>query len=109
MNININFDYESISPDAYLYALLPQFWSKIPQSDNIQVVIIRSKNWKDNNTYIVGLYLFPQFKGHSPVSEFPIQDERVVNLKTNSKNVVLLDNFIQLTSTNQRILFRKVK
>lgn len=99
---HLNFEYENLPPDSggYIYALLPQLWNKVPQSDNVEAVIIRSKNWRDVTNYIVGFYLFPKFKGKVAIAEFPQAMEREVNIKSLAKDTVLLDNYIKLTNEN---------
>lgn len=97
----LNFQYENLAPESneYIYALLPQFWSRTPQSEYIEVIFIRSKNWQDGFTYIVGFYLFPQIKGKAPAAEFPPM-EREVNIKALANETVLLDEYIKLTKKN---------
>lgn len=108
---HLNFAYESSATDSqgHIYALLPQFWSKTPQSDNVQIVIVRSQDWKTGIGYIVGLYFLPVFKSKSPASEFPAQIDRVVNVKVLAKHVVLLDQFVAMNSANLKKFIPKDK
>ena len=95
--------------DGYFYGLLPQFWSKTPQSKNIRVIFIKSHNWRDKKTYIVGLYLYPIFERKLLASEIPGATTREVNIKALAKDIHLLENFMEVTSINKIKILPKGK
>ena len=100
----LNFGHEEYPTDdeGYYYGLLPQLWSRSPDSNKaryIEVVFIKSYNYRDNQNYIIGLYSFPEFtkcKRPSPIPEFPREFE--LNVKARPKDIHLLDNYVNLSS-----------
>lgn len=82
--------------DGYFYGLLPQLWSKTPQSKDIQVIFIKSQNWHDKKMYIVGLYLFPLFERKVLAPEIPGMPSREINVKALAENIHLLESFVEL-------------
>ena len=100
----LNFGHEDYptDEDGYYYGLLPQMWSRTPDNRRslyIEVVYIKSQNWKDDQNYIIGLYAFPildKYKRPSPTSSFPRDFE--LNVKARPKDIHLLENYINLTS-----------
>jgi 5-methylcytosine-specific restriction enzyme A len=95
--------------DGYFYGLLPQLWSKTPHSKNIQVIIIKSQNWRDKKTFIIGLYLFPLFERKVLAPHIPGAPAREVNIKALVENIHLLETFIELTDSNERKFLPKGK
>lgn len=102
---SLNFGQEIYAADekGYYYGLLPQLWSKMPdnvRSRYVEVVFIKSQNWNDKQNYIVGFYAFPIFQRRnipSPIKEFP--NDFDVNVKALPKDIHLLENYINLTSS----------
>ena len=107
----LNFGHLEFSSDVdgYFYGLLPQFWTKTPQSKNISIIFIKSQNWQDKKNYIVGLYLFPTFDRKLLAPEIPGTATRVVNVKAQVKDIHLLDSFVELTNTNEKKFLPKDK
>jgi hypothetical protein len=95
---SLNFGHEKypIDENGYYSGLLPQLWTKTPDGEKsklVDVVFIKSKNWEDSQTYIVGFYAFPIFKKgkkSSPIDSFTGDFE--VNIKSLPKNIHLLDD-----------------
>lgn len=100
---SLNFAHEIYPADekGYYYGLLPQLWSRTPDKEKaryVEVVFVKSQNWKDKQNYIVGLYAFPIFQNcrrPSPLPSFPEQFE--LNVKAKPKDIHLLENYIDLT------------
>lgn len=95
--------------DGYFFGLLPQLWSKTPQSKNIRVIFVKSQNWRDKKIYIVGLYLFPILERKLLPPEISGVTTREVNIKALVKDIHLVENFIELTSTNEKKFLPKGK
>ena len=103
---SLNFGHEKypIDEDGYYSGLLPQLWTKTPDGEKsklVDVVFIKSKNWEDSQTYIVGFYAFPIFKKGkkpSPIDSFTGNFE--VNIKSLPKDIHLfdVDGYINLTT-----------
>jgi hypothetical protein len=103
-NTSLNFGHKKYPQDkeGYYYGLLPQLWSKMPDKERsryVEVVFMKSQNWKDKQNYIVGFYAFPIFQKceiPSPISSFKKNFE--VNVKALPENIHLLENYINLSS-----------
>ncbi len=101
---SFNFAQDTYPADekGFYRGLLPQLWSRMPdkeKSQDIEVVFIKSQNWEDKQTYIVGFYAFPVFertRRPSPVDSFPSDFES--NIKAFPKDIHLLDTYINLTA-----------
>lgn len=102
---HLNFAHKEVSgknKDQY-EALIPHFWSELPSEEKrkyVNVVFIKSKNYRDSKTYIVGLYAFPKFvreqkninyKGRSEVIE--------VNIISKINDILLLENYVDITDS----------
>jgi hypothetical protein len=107
----LNFAHELYPPDknGYHYGLLPQLWSKEPDRDKaryVEVVFMKSRNWRDTYNYMVGFYAFPVF-GKTikacPVPEF--RHDLELNVKAFPKDIHLLKNYINLDLHPERQLF----
>lgn len=111
----INFGHEMYPTDekGYYAGLLPQLWTKTPdkeKSKTVSIVIIKSKNWKDGLTYIVGFYAFPIFeKGRkvSPIDSF--KEDFETNIKALPKDIYILENYISFTAEDDTRFLPKGK
>lgn len=100
---SLNFGHELYPADekGFYYGLLPQLWSNSPDSERskyVEVVFIKSQNWRDKQNYIVGLYAFPIFyrcKRPSPLTSFPINFE--LNVKALPMDIHLFEYYINLS------------
>lgn len=100
----LNFGHEQHPLDVkgYYHGLLPQLWKKMPDKIKVryvEVVFIKSHNYRDKNNYVVGLYAFPKFrkgKVKSPLPEFTLDFE--VNVCSLPKDIHLVKNPINLKS-----------
>ncbi|MEA5138349.1 hypothetical protein [Arcicella rigui] len=111
----INFGHEMYpsDEDEYYSGLLPQLWTKTPdkeKSKTVKIVILKSKNWKDGLTYIVGFYAFPIFeKGRkkSPIDTFKEYFE--TNIKSLPKDIYLLENYVLFNEDDEKQFLPKGK
>jgi hypothetical protein len=100
-SLNFAHDLYPTDADGYYWGLAPQLWSKTldkEKSKYVQVVFFKSKNWRDSNLYIVGLYAFPIFQKTTKPSPIPeiFPNDFEVNIKSLPKNIHLLRHFISL-------------
>ncbi len=108
----LNFGHIDFEPDSdgYFFGLLPQLWSKTPKSKNIRVIFVKSQNWQNQTTYIVGLYLFPILERKSLAPQISgVPKNREVNIKALPKNIHLLENFMELNAINEQKFLPKGK
>ncbi len=100
----LNFGYDIFPNDknGYYQGLIPHFWSKMPDKDHtrhVEIVFIKSYDWETQQSYLVGFYAFPTFqssKKSSPLLE--VEQDFEVNLKALPKDILLLENYINLTN-----------
>ncbi len=94
---------------GYYRGFLPHLFSKSPdaeKSKHLAVVFIKSKDWHDGNTYLVGFYAFPVFKKErisSPTAE--IAHDIETNIKSLTKHIHLLQNRINLSAHTEATKF----
>lgn len=99
-----NFAHEIYEPesDGLWYGLIPAFFSRKPVIDkirNLSVVFLISNN--RGIDYIVGLYAFPKIgnkKRKNLIGEYTAYN--LVNIGAEPKNIMRLDNYIDLNSFN---------
>ncbi len=100
-SLNFAQDAYPVDEKGYYYGLIPHMWAKMPDKEkalHVEVIFIKSFNWNDNQSYLIGIYAFPvfrKFKKESPIPE--ITREFEVNIKALPKNIHLLDTPINLT------------
>ena len=102
---SLNFAHEKYPADdkGYYFGLLPQLWSKMPEKEKaryIEIVFIKAQDWGDKQNYIIGFYAFPIFvkcKRPSPIPSITMDFE--LNVKALPKDIHLLDNYINLTTS----------
>ena len=102
---SLNFAHEKYPADdkGYYFGMLPQLWSKMPDKEKaryVEVVFIKAQDWGDKQNYIIGFYAFPTFvkcKRPSPIPSITMDFE--LNVKALPKDIHLLDNHINLTSS----------
>ena len=102
---SLNFAHEKYPADdkGYYFGLLPQLWSKMPEKEKaryIEIVFIKAQDWGDKENYIIGFYAFPIFgksKRPSPIPSITMDFE--LNVKALPKDIHLLDNHINLTTS----------
>ena len=82
--------------------LIPHLWNKQVNKDEaskVKIVFLKSKNYNDGNTYIVGFYAFPIFKPTqkklSPLESF--KGDFMYNIESKKEDIHLLKNFINLS------------
>jgi len=84
-------------------ALIPHFWSEPPSIENrkyVNVIFVKSKNYLDNKTYIIGLYAFPEFIKERKNIDFNRRTEVIeVNIAAKKADILLLDNFVDITDS----------
>lgn len=82
-------------------ALIPHFWTDLPtpeKSKHVNVVFVKSKNYQDGKTYIVGLYAFPKFAKKQKQINTEERTERIdVNLISKTEDILLLDNPVDIS------------
>ena len=87
-------------------ALIPHFWSELPSPENsryVNVVFIKSKNYHDGRTYIVGLYAFPKFVKKQKIVHREDRTETIdVNLISKKEDILLLN--IPLDISEEKII-----
>ena len=87
--------------DGEYEALIPHFWSDLPSPENcryVKVVFIKSKNYHDGKTYIVGLYAFPKFIKRKKIVQLGDRVETIdVNLISKKEDILLLDTPLDIT------------
>ncbi|AKD53793.1 hypothetical protein [Spirosoma radiotolerans] len=99
---SLNFGQDLFPSDekGYYSGLLPQLYTKTldkKKSKNLLVVFIKSKDWHNGNTYIVGLYAFPLFdKGTKNVLLDRILYPFLYNVMSLPKDIHVLDTFINI-------------
>ena len=102
---SLNFAHEKYPADdkGYYFGLLPQLWSKMPDKEKaryVEIVFIKAQDWGDKQNYIVGFYAFPIFVKcirPSPIPSITMDFE--LNVKALPKDIHLLDNHINLTTS----------
>lgn len=94
---------------GYYRGFLPHLFSKSPDADksrHVAIIFIKSKDWHDGNTYLVGFYAFPIFKKERVVSPIPeITHDFETNIKSLAKHIHLLEHRINLSSHEEAIKF----
>jgi len=100
----INFGHEvyQASSNGMYRGLIPHLWDSMPNNDesrNVKVVFMKSKNYNDMKTYIVGFYAYPVFcftqKMPSPILNYT--NEFMYNLEAKPNDIHYLENKINLT------------
>lgn len=97
-------------PDGSYIAYTSMFnrFPSAEESKNVKVVFFKSNNWHDGQTYIVGMYAFPE------IDEFYREAEHDIyssydwgNIKSEVSNVVRFDKYVPIsneTLTKDRFL-----
>ena len=86
---------------GYYRGFLPHLFAKSPDAEksrHVAIIFIKSKDWHDGNTYLVGFYAFPIFKKEripSPIAE--ITHDFETNIKALPKYIHVLPNRINLS------------
>lgn len=84
-------------------AFIPFFWPEPPSIENrkyVNVIFVKSKNYLDNKTYIIGLYAFPEFIKQRKNINFNGRTEVIaVNIAAKKADILLLDNFVDITNS----------
>lgn len=99
---DLNFGHEVYPADenGFYYGVLPQFNSKAPDRakvKDVKIVFLKSKNWQDGETYIVGFYALPLFvKGVRASQQEGVQLEAEHHVKALPKDIHLLQQPLQL-------------
>jgi hypothetical protein len=92
--------YSGLSEGEY-EALIPHFWSELPSKENskyVNVVFIKSKNYNDKKTYIVGLYAFPRFEKKQKLVQSEDRVETIdINLISKKEDILLLEKFLDIS------------
>ena len=102
---SLNFAHEKYPADdkGYYFGMLPQLWSKMPDKEKaryVEVVFIKAQDWGDKQNYIIGFYAFPIFvKCKRPSPDPSITMDFELNVKALPKDIHLLDNHINLTTS----------
>lgn len=90
--------------DGFYYGCIPHLWSSNPdviKSKYVEVVFLKSYNWKDKKNYIVGLYAFPRFERKNVLSpDLNFIEELEMNVKAKPENIILFNNYIELDSSD---------
>jgi hypothetical protein len=93
-------DYPGLHEGEY-EALIPHFWSELPTPENsrfVNVVFIKSKNYHNARTYIVGLYAFPKFVRKQKLVQSEDRIETIdVNLISKKEDILLLNKPFDIT------------
>lgn len=107
----LNFGYNDFPTDGngYFYGLLPQLWSRTPQSKYLEVIFVKSQNWSDKKNYIIGLYFSPILERRILPSEISGMSPREVNIKAYPKDIHHLQNYIHITPQNESKFLPKGK
>lgn len=100
----LNFGHEQLPADeetGYYSGLLPQLEIKPPDRHkvrHVKIAFLKSKNWSDGQTYLVGFYAFPVFeKGLKTVTLSDQELELDFNIKALPKDIHLLEQPVNLT------------
>ncbi|MFA6060192.1 MAG: hypothetical protein WC756_18470 [Taibaiella sp.] len=99
---DLNFGHEVYPADenGFYYGVLPQFNSKAPDRakvKDVKIVFLKSKNWQDGETYLVGFYALPLFvKGLRASQQEGIELEAEHHVKALVKDIHLLQQPLQL-------------
>ena len=100
--------YNGIKIDEY-EALIPHFWKNLPsyeESKNVIVVFIKSLNYKNKKTYIVGFYAFPRFEKLRKQVITNTRNEIIdVNLISQKKDIVYLESPVDISD---EIVWKKI-
>ncbi len=100
----VNFGHEKFKTNENgLYrGLIPHLWDSKPnqeESRNVKIVFMKSRNYNDKKTYIVGFYAFPVFlstqETESPISNY--NGKFMYNLEAKPIDIHYLDNKINLS------------
>lgn len=95
--------------EGYYRGFLPHLFAKSPDAEksrHVVVIFIKSKDWHDGNTYLVGFYAFPIFKKERIASPLPELDYPFeTNIKSLAKHIHLLEHPINLSSHEEMIKF----
>ena len=100
---SFNFGHDVFPSDenGFYHGLLPQLWSKLIDREKftlVEIAFIKALNWETKENLIVGLYAFPAFR---PTTKSIVIDEIEkdveVNIQAVPKNVVLVENGINLS------------
>lgn len=99
-SLNFGQDLYPSDEKGYYSGLLPQLYTKTlnkANSKDLIVTFIKSKDWHNGNTYIVGLYAFPLFKkGKKSVIINGVTYSFDYNVMSLQKNIHQIDNYINL-------------
>ncbi|MFN9113502.1 MAG: hypothetical protein ACK5XN_25805 [Bacteroidota bacterium] len=107
----INFGHEIFPADAEgnYWGLIPQMAKTMPdvnKSRYVEVVFLKSNNWRDKQNYIVGIYAFPTFeKSFQPFPFKKLSTEFFANIKAQPKNIHLLASPLKLLSKKDLVGF----
>lgn len=104
----INFGHEVYkpSPSGMYRGLIPHLWDSMPNKDeskNVKIVFMKSRNYNDNKTYIVGFYAYPVFcltqQTPSPILNYT--GEFMYNLEAKPSDIHYLGIKINLTDDKE--------
>ena len=106
--MNFGFD-NQLNGDNLHSALCPHIYSRLPdpeKRDSVKIVFMKSKNYHDNKTYLIGYYSFPKIHRHEkPSPNIEFCETLYVCLESKIKDIVFFDEFIDLEEFDQtRIL-----
>lgn len=99
---DLNFGHETYPADelGFYFGVLPQFNTKAPDRakvKDVKIVFLKSKNWQDGETYVVGFYALPLFiKGIRPLPLENMEVEAEHHMKSLPKDIHLLEHPLAL-------------
>jgi hypothetical protein len=100
---DLNFGHEQYSTDeqGFYLGVLPQFNTKAPDRakvKDVKIVFLKSRNWQDGETYLVGFYANPSFiKGLRPIAIENVEAEAEFHMKALPKDIHLLEQPVPLS------------
>ena len=104
----INFGHEvyQASSKGMYRGLIPHLWDSMPNQDesrNVKIVFMKSKNYNDKKTYIVGFYAYPVFcfTQKMPSQILNYTGEFMYNLEAKPTDIHYLDNKINITDDKE--------
>jgi hypothetical protein len=102
----MNFGFDSQSGGNNLHsALCPHIYSRLPdpeKRDSVKIVFMKSKNYHDNRTYLIGYYSFPKIYHHEkPSPNMKFCEKLYVCIESKIRDIVFFDEFIDLEEFNK--------
>lgn len=102
--MNFGFDTQSVGDNLHS-ALCPHIYSRLPdpkKRDSVKIVFMKSKNYHDNKTYLIGYYSFPKIHQHEkPSPNLEFCETLNVCIESKIRDIVFFDEFIDLEEFNQ--------